>query len=331
MSAKAETVRGLLAALLADGRPRPDAVPSRLLDARGDLDFPDAAAVLEHAAGVLPLLDLFGASEHPLLDAVRRGETPCALALFTPGMELSPRVPAVHARASGVSIVLSGRYRYGSAAAEAALVQVGCADGLRLCLIAHDHPALAVGGAGGAEGWGWAEAADAAIDPSLVSPPVTWDAGSPLVAALDAYTWSYLTLAVAHATSVVAGLRRVLAVPDGGAAPLSGSQHLAHELSRLDIELSLLADLARLGPRLHGPDPTTLVGVGASAGVSAAAALAACTRLTRRTARIADDFAAEFGLPGGPPWADATHAHFGGPHMAESELARRMGLLEGRS
>ncbi|RFU37309.1 hypothetical protein DZF91_33545 [Actinomadura logoneensis] len=340
MSGKADTVRGLLAELLADGRPNPADVPSRLLEARDGLGFPDAAAVLEHTAGVLPLLDLFGASGHPLLDAVRRGGTPCALALFTPGMELSPRVPAVHGRAAGVSVVLSGRYRYGSAAAEAALVQIGCADGLRLCLVAHDHPALAVGGGGGAAGgWGWAEAADAEIDARLVSPPVTWDAGSPLVAALDAYTWSYLTLAVAHATSVVAGLRRVLAVPDGGAAPLSGSQHLAHELSRLDIELSLLADLARLGPRLSGAPatptgagvPSSPTGAHVSAGVSAAAALAACTRLTRRTARIADDFAAEFGLPGGPSWADAAHAHFGGPHMAESELARRMGLLEGRS
>ncbi|MEV0407211.1 hypothetical protein [Actinoallomurus sp. NPDC050550] len=321
MSAEPGTVRRLLADLLADGRPCPEAVLSRLLAPDDEVSFPDAATVLEHTTGVLPLLDLFDPTDHPLPDAVRRGASPCALALFTPGMELSPRVPSVRARSVGDRVVLDGRHRYGNAAVEAVLVQVGFGDGLRLCLVSHDHPAVSVGGGGAGEGWGWAESAEAVIDSRLVSPPVTWDAGSPVVAALDAYTWSYVTLAVAHAASVVAGLRRVLAVPSGDTAPLSGSQFLAHELSRLDIELSLLAELARLGPRLRGPD---------RGGTSAAAALAACTRLTQRTARIAADFAAELGLARPDVWPAAAHAHFGGRRMAEAELARRMGLLEGR-
>ncbi|MET8910016.1 hypothetical protein [Micromonospora sp. NPDC004551] len=314
------TVRRLLAELAPAGAPA-TAVSEALLAAGPDIGLPDAAAVLEHACGVRPLLDLLSEATHPTVTAVRAGDLPCALALFTPDATLALPAPGVRARHDADGIVLDGRYRYGNPAAAAALVLVEAADGPRLCLVRHDEPGVRTAGP---DGWGWADVAGVSVDPALLSRPVSWDPGGPLLTAVDAYAWAYVPVAAAHAAEAVAQLRRELADPAVGV--LAASQYLAHELTRLDIELALLTSAARFGPRLRGEEP---------GGTAAAAVLTACATLTHRTAQVAADFATELGVPGSPAadpgWRTAVQAPFGGRRMAEGELARRMGLLAERS
>ncbi|MFC0031671.1 hypothetical protein ACFFMM_19305 [Micromonospora chaiyaphumensis] len=315
---RSATVERLLAELAPAGAPVP-AVSEAVLAA--DVGLPEAVAVLEHACGVRPLLDLLDEPAHPTVTAVRAGDLPGALAVFTPDATLALPVPAVRARRGADGIVLDGRYRYGNPAAAAALVLVEAADGPRLCLVRHDDPGVRTTGT---DGWGWADLSGATVDPALLSRPVSWDPAGPLLAALDAYAWAYVPVAAAHAVEAVAQLRRELADPAAGV--LAASQYLAHELTRLDIELALLASAARFGPRLRGEGP---------GGTAAAAVLTACATLTHRTAQVAADFATELGVPGGPAanpaWRTAVQAPFGGRRMAEGELARRMGLLAERS
>ncbi|MGV9214455.1 hypothetical protein ACTFTM_21560 [Micromonospora sp. RB23] len=319
-TSRSAEVRRLLAELAPAGAAAA-AVSGAVLAAGPDVGLPDAVAVLEHACGVRPLLDILPGVAHPTVGAVRAGDLPCALALFTPDATLSLTVPVVRARRGADGIVLTGRYRYGNPAASAALVLVEAADGPRLSLVRHDLPGVRTTGT---DGWGWAEVAGVTVDEMLLSRPVSWDPAGPLLTAIDAYAWAYVPVAAAHAAEAVARLRRELA--DQAVEVLVASQYLAHELTRLDIELALLASAARFGPGLRGGGP---------GGIAAAAVLTACATLTHRTAQVAADFATELGVPGGPAadpaWRTAVQAPFGGRRMAEGELARRMGLLAERS
>ncbi|MEK8173938.1 hypothetical protein NKH77_48400 [Streptomyces sp. M19] len=133
-----------------------------------------------------------------------------------------------------------------------------------------------------------------------------------------------LRRALAVAARHVADLRRALAATGAGTDALSTSQYLAHEISKVEIELSLAAAAAALGPDLKGEGP---------GGQSAAAVLLSCADLLPRVGRLVADMAGELGLSPAPGaadgWADAVPAHLGGPRLAGGELARRMGLLAG--
>jgi hypothetical protein len=299
--------------------------PQSLAAVWASAPFAVAGAVTEHLLGVLPLLDFWECRSSPTLAAVRDGALPTALGLFTPNSRLTMAIPAVAARWSGGHAVLDGRLRFGFEAARASVVTGGFDDGLRLCLLVHDAPGVRIGAAGQAPGSGWADLTGAIVDADLVSRPVSWDRAGPLARAVDGYAWAYADNAARHAARVVADLRRTLAATPTSAEVLSTAQFLAHELTRLEIELSLLATAAGFGPGFRGEAP---------GGEAVAAVLTACTDLTYRTACIAEDFATELGLAplhgGDPSWSAATiQAHFGGRRMVAAELGRRMGLLAG--
>jgi len=287
------------------------------------IPFATAVATTEHVTGVLPLLDLFPNDRHPTVTAVRDGALPAALALFTPNAALAMPVPAIQARRSNGDVLLDGRCRYHHQATAVSLVAVGVDGGLRLCLVRHDGDGVRVGAIEDPTEAGWIELTAAPIDTDLVSGPVSWE-DEALTRVVDGYASAYVTLASRHATAVIAGLRRALAGAEAADTVLSSSQLLAHELTRLDIELSLLSTAAdRLESSRDGSTPGD---------VPVVAALAAATDLAYRTAQVASDFATQFGLPTTAPWSTATlQGHFGGRRMVEGELARRMGLLAGRA
>ncbi|MBW4721870.1 hypothetical protein [Saccharothrix obliqua] len=273
-----------------------------------DVPFVVAAAANEHLNGVRPLLAEF--RDHPTLVAARAGRLPTALAAFTANAALAWGEPAVHAREEGGRVVLAGRFRVAFPGA-AAVVVTGFADGTRLCLVDLTARGVVVGDAG------WVDVTDVVVDPALVSGPVrVADPGGPLLRAIDTCAWAYAGIAWRHATAVVADLRRVLAATATSGPVFSTSQLLAHELTRLDIELSLLGDA--LGE--HG---SRVVEVGGEAVV---AVLAAATDLVHRTGAVAADLVADLGLPAGPVTPDG---YFGGRRMVEAELARRMGVSGG--
>lgn len=154
-----------------------------------------------------------------------------------------------------------------------------------------------------------------------MSPPLTKREMSALTGAVDSYAWVYADTVQRHAARVVADLRRALVNAGVGSQPLSASQFLAHELTRLDIELAMLGEAVQLGAGFRA-EP--------AGGQAVAAVLAACIDLAYRTAVVCEDFVAQLGLPPAPDasWtSEDVQAHFGGWRMAEAELARRMGLL----
>jgi hypothetical protein len=295
------------------------------IDTGTSVPFMVAVAVTEHRSAVIPLLTLL-AGGHPTVTAVRAGTRPTALALFTPGAALTRREPALRANRSSDEFVLSGRFRYGFPAATASLVAVtddtGPPGSMRLCLLCHDTAGVRVHGGGPGPEWGWAEVSDARVSDDLVSPPVSWDPDGPLVPVVDRYAWSYARLARAHAQRVVGDLRRALASAPPTMAALSTSQFLAHEVTRLEIELSLLGAAVHFGPDLRAEPP---------GGPAVAAVLAAVADLLYRMARTVDDYIAELGvapvLAADPSWSAASvQAPFGGRRSVETEVAHRLGL-----
>ncbi|WP_282203060.1 acyl-CoA dehydrogenase middle domain-containing protein [Kitasatospora fiedleri] len=279
--------------------------------------FALAAALTEQVHGVLPLLDTFEA-DAPLLDGVRTGRVTAALGLYTPNALFSLTVPAVRADRDGDRTTLHGRYRYAARDAETALVTVRLDGATRLALVPHDAPGVRPHGAGRAADHGWAVLDGAA--PAALSRPVDWALDGVLTAALDAHAWAFARRALARPARDVADLRRTLARTGEGVEALSTSQYLAHELSKLEIELSLAAAAARFGAAFKDEAP---------GGTAALATLLSCVDLLRRTARTTEDMATELGLADAPADPDDTglQAHFGGRRVVENELARRMGLV----
>lgn len=288
--------------------------------------FAVAAALTEQVHGVLPLLDSFAAGA-PLLDDIRAGHVTASLGLFTPNALLSLTAPAVRADRDGDRTLLHGRYRYATQDAEASVVPVRLDGATRLALVTHDAAGVRLHGAGRAAGWGWAELDGAPA--AALSRPVGWAPGGELTAALDAYAWAFARRALAWPARVVADLRRALARAGEGVEALSTSQYLAHELSKLEIEISLASAAARFGAGFKTEEP---------GGQAALATLLSTVDLIRRTARTAEDMATELGLehspagvadrPDAADWPDAAlQAYFGGRRVVENELARRMGLV----
>lgn len=307
-------------------------IPDRAAARRQQLDevwesgpFAEAAARTEHLCAVLPLLDLFPHDPGGHVSRVRSGGVRAALGLFTPNSEFAlPLSPVLAERTDDGRLTLTGRLRYAVGDAELSLVPVRARDGdvTRLALLPHTLDGLRRYGAGRADGWGWVGLDRVTVDQDALSQPVSWAPGGPLAAVLDAYAWEFSRRSLTWSARVVADLRRELALTGDGTEALSTSQYLAHELSRLEIEISLAAALASFGADFKGEEP---------GGTSVAAALLAATDLLHRTVRVAEDMSTELGLEdsaaGAVGWpADAVQAWFGGRRMAGSELARRMGL-----
>lgn len=282
-----------------------------------------AAAVTEQVCGVLPLLDSFdGTDSSGLIQRIRAGRITAALGLFTPNAHFALPVPSVRAVEEGGRLVLDGRYRYAYERADVSLVAVGLSGEVRLVLLRHDADAVRPRGSGRTTGGGWAELDGVVIEPSALSRPVSWAPDGTLSAVLDDYAWAFSRRAISRPARVLAELRRVLATTGEGIEALSTSQYLAHELSRLEIEVSLTSAAARLGPEFRGDGP---------GGQSAFSVLLSCVDLLRRVAAVAADMTTELGLRGDPTQAlagsvDILQAYFGGRRMVENELARRMGL-----
>ncbi|MYY09545.1 hypothetical protein GT204_11615 [Streptomyces sp. SID4919] len=288
--------------------------------------FAEAAARTEHLLAVLPLLDLFPHDPDGHVSRARSGERRAALGLFTPNSEFALPVPAVHAERSGDGrLTLTGRFRYASEDAELSLLwlRVVDEDATRLALLPHTHEGLRRYGAGRAEGWGWIELDGVTVEEDVLSHPVSWAPEGPLSAVFDGYAWEFSRRSLTWSAGVVADLRRELALTGSGTEALSTSQYLAHELSKLEIEVSLAVALASFGAEFKAEEP---------GGTSVGAALLASTDLLSRTVQVAEDMSTELGLAdsavGAAGWPTGTvQAWFGGRRMAGGELARRMGLV----
>jgi hypothetical protein len=288
------------------------------------LPFAAVAAVLEHLAGVVPLLGLFPADPGGTAERVRQGGLLAALGLFTPNARFSTLASPVQARRAGGGVVLTGRARYACEAARASLVSVDVEGEHRLWLVPHDLAGVTVTGAGRAAGWGWLAVREAVVQEEELSEPVDRASDGRMVGAVDACAWLHARAVAARCARDVRRLRRALAGTGSGCGVLSTSQLVAHELTRLEIEIGLLAAAAGFGPGFADEAP---------GGARTMAVLCAAANVLHRTARLGEEITTALGVAldqdghGDEPAAVAdADAHFGGRWMVEGELGRRLGL-----
>ncbi|GAB3441132.1 hypothetical protein [Actinophytocola sediminis] len=284
---------------------------------RDSRSYLENALAAERRCGVLPLLDLFDADPDGLVVSVRDGRLIAGLGLFTPNALLDWTDPTVRARREGDHVVLDGRFRIVDERADVSLVLVALEGRLHLALLPHRYGGVRVSGI-------WGEVADASLRTDSLSQPVSWAAGGPLARVFENYAWEFVGEATAWSATVIADLRRALtAVPSE--EPFSTSQYLAHELTRLEIEVLHAGTAARLGDAFQA-EP--------AGGEAVVAVLLSATDLVRRTVVVAEDLTTELGLRASPVtdgrWpGSAVGLFFGGRRMVERELARRMGLPSG--
>ncbi|MGW5652740.1 hypothetical protein [Streptomyces humi] len=281
--------------------------------------FADTVAAVEHEHGVLPLLGLFDTDPEGLAAGVRAGRLRASLGLFTANARFSAAAaPLTGVRRAG-HVALSGRVRYGDPRAEVTVAAVRLEEELRLVLLAHTLPGVRHGPYGER---GWLLVDDARLSSAVLSRPVSLAPAGGLAAPLDTCAWHVARHAAHFSARLLADLRRRLAATGAGKDALSTSQYTAHEISRLEIEVSLAAAAADHGPgfRTEGPG-----------GQAVGAVLLACGDVLRRTHALVAELEAELGLPDGPRGAGEVsralaHGLLGGRRMAEGELAHRMGL-----
>jgi hypothetical protein len=282
--------------------------------------FADTVAAVEHEHGVLPLLGLFDADPEGLATGIRTGRLRASLGLFTANARFSAAAAPLTAVRRAGHVALSGRVRYGDPRAEVTVAAVRLEGELRLVLLAHTLPGVRRHGPHGERGWLLVD--DARLSSAVLSRPVSLAPAGGLAAPLDTCAWHVARHAAHFSARLLADLRRRLAATGAGKDALSTSQYTAHEISRLEIEVSLAAAAADHGPgfRTEGPG-----------GQAVGAVLLACGDVLRRTHALVAELEAELGLPDGPLGAGEVsralaHGLLGGRRMAEGELARRMGL-----
>ncbi|WP_156755625.1 hypothetical protein [Actinokineospora pegani] len=278
--------------------------------------FTEVAADLEAEHTIHPLLALF--AEDELVGRVRSGATSAAVGLFRPNALFSLSQNPLQGIRDGADVVLDGGFQLTAPGAEVALVAVALDGGVRLALLPSDAAGVRVDGGVGA-------AVGAVLRGDALSEPVSLTEAGPVRAALADHAWRFAAFGARWCAGVIADLRRTLAVTGAGVRALSTSQYLAHELSKLEIEVNLAGLAAEHGAGSRAE---------ATGGQAVAAVLLACTDLLHRTVVVAEDMTADLGLadtpvtrPGWP--GRAVLAHFGGRRMVEAELARRMGLVTG--
>lgn len=273
-------------------------------------------AALEHRLGVLPLIAAFFAPRGAL-DDIREGRKLGALGLFTPTPQPGWWAGAITGEPSGERILLRGDIRLASPAADGSIVLVRLPAGEhRLVWVEHTAPGVERRGArrGGPVGHGpcWLHVDGEVAGLDFVSRPVTLAQDGELFRCLEAYAVGWAAAAASCARDGVLALRR--------AARTSGfhaSQLVALGITEVEIE----ADLTAAAVRRTG-------------GLAVAAAAARTLRaVAAKTEELRDLFGLEIEGPFGSSAngsAKILTAFLGGQLLLESELARILGIEEGR-
>jgi hypothetical protein len=289
----------------------------------------EACAVVEHLFGVLPLLE--GCFEpRGAATEVASGPQLGSLGLFTPTPELGWAAAAVAGESAGEGLLLTGAVRLPSPASGGSLVLARLAGGEhRLAWLDHGAPGVERRGSrtGGPVRDGspcWLALEGVAVEPALVSRPVTPAHGSDLFRRLAAYASVWALAAAIVARDGVRALRRAARTNGNQGTAFSASQLVAMDIAGVEIEaeLALAAAQRHLAlPSDSGLDGTAPLAVAAAAsGVLAAVAA--------RTAELRDLMGLEINGPLAAGSAVTLSAFLGGPLMIESELARALGIRD---
>jgi len=269
-------------------------------------------AVLEHRSGVLPLTAAF--FERGAMDEAVADPKVGALGLFTPAPEPGfGAVALTGVAADGGGLLVSGRIRLPSPAADGSIVPVRCADGeLRLAWLDHGSPGVerSVDGDGGGDGPCWLQVEKAAIASGLVSRPVSLDPGSELVRSLAAYAGVWALAAAAVAREGVQSLRRAARTTG-----FNASQWVALGITEVEIEADLTFAAAKRNPGL----------------AVAAAAARTLAAVAARTEELRGSMGLEADGPLAGGSAKVLTAYLGGALLLEAELARALGIGEARA
>ncbi len=276
-------------------------------------------AVVDHAFGVVPLLEFFG-GDSPAVEAARSGKALASFGFFTANARFAIEPSLVGEFSSDGNFHLTGLLHQGMEEAVSSLVLISVRGEQRLCLVPHDSSGITLRRRSNRQGSGqWLELKGCVVSEGSVSPALKIQPRSHLLAPVERYAEiaSYATaLCVAR---LLRALRRAMAEPSFGEAPFSTSQLAAHEVTRLEIEARLLLSATRHADR------------GAST-IRAIAVLAASTALLHRVMVTTEEWAVGLGLEPaleaqGLCRADATELPLARSWTVEGELARRMGLL----
>lgn len=289
-------------------------------DLTARLPFPLTMAIVEHAFGVVPLVEeVFDVP----LEAVRRGDELAALGLFTPNAELSWSAAALAAERRGDEVLLSGEVRIPSPRAGTVLVLARLAgEGDRLALVdarngANDDAAY--------RGPCWLAFDGTAVGRERTSRPLApARQGAPPESCrrlLDDYAGVYALAASLYAVRGIRAVRRAARTTVRGPTPLNRSQVVAMGITEVEIETDLAAAAART--RWETED-------GASRGSGIVVAAAAARALAQVVAKTRE-LTGKAGLECDGPFADEDAARLvdvflGGQLMVESELAASIGL-----
>lgn len=276
-------------------------------------------AVVDHAFGVVPLLDFF-AGDTPAVEVARSGKTLTSFGLFTANAGFAIEPSLVGERSSNESFRLTGLLHQGMQEAVGSLVLISVNGEQRLCLLPHDLAGITLRGRNNRKGSSrWLELKSCLVSERCMSPRLKTESRSRLVTAVDKYAEVACYATALCADRLLRALRRGMAEPSFGEASFSTSQLAAHEVTRLEIEGKLILSAARHADR----GTSTIRGV---------AVLAASIALLHRVMVTTEEWAVGLGLEpaleaqGFCP-TDATELPLARSWMVEGELTRRMGLL----
>ncbi|NDW06017.1 hypothetical protein [Jiella pacifica] len=232
--------------------------------------------------------------------------------LFTPNAQFDPAVVALIGEETPSGIRVSGRVMTSNRQAAATIAPVRMGERVHLALISPDRAAADPSHLEHPSGPAYLDFDRHHLGVGRLSRSLNWPKDEAVVAALDA--WSVATAGLV-ATSCGAGLRelrRRLAecrTPNGVA---SQSQLVSHDVTKLEIEISLLGD-ASAHPR---SEPWLL--------------LCAAARCQERFVGLVESLERELGFAwhdDGTPWPTrADLGHMGGRRMIEGVDAHRRGL-----
>jgi hypothetical protein len=307
--------------------PAAGSVRERVESLMARLPAAEACAAVEHLFGVLPLLEAFfePAATVGVADGPRTG----ALGLFTPAPEPGWEAAAVDGEPAGRGLLLHGEVRVASPSAAGSLVLVRRAGPeRRLAWIDHNAAGVERGSRTGGPARGdapcWLLLKGAAVEPGLISRPVTAAPGSELSRLLTEYAGAWALAAAICAREGVRALRRAARTTGHRGTSFSASQRVALEITVLEIEVELTEAAARGALELPPGEPARAGGL-----ALAAAAARALSAVATATAALRD----QEGLEAGGPLADGgavkiLTAFLGGSPVIESELGRALGIRD---
>jgi len=287
----------------------------------------EACAVIEHAYGVLPLLDTFfdAATRQAISASCELG----SLGFFTPEPELGWGA-AVDGEPAGGGVALRGEVRLPSPASDGSIVLVRLADARhRLAWI--EHRAHGVERCGSRSGGPastpcWLHIEGAEIGEDFLSRAVTLAPGTDLFRCLANYASVWALAAALAAHEGVRALRRAARTTKFRGGSFSGWQPLALGLAEAEIEAELAAASAF---RYHALTPEERDEDDAQALAVALGAARALDVVVLRTAELVDSFGLEVGGPlAGDLGRRSLTVFLGGAPQLEIELARVLDARE---